>query len=772
LSPSTEQAPPEELPVPNSEQDQPYGPNNEDLPEQLQNALAFAIRKFAGQEVFLRRREVIRDRKNRFYERGYQHIYADEATGGFIQGTPGGMLNVGGKQIQCPEYIGDYNIFQPYERIIQSVLTQNAPGIDFRPINPNLAEDMEAAQTAEGYRHMFDRSNDVKGIQKEIVRMMCLSARTILWTRTEPNGPKWGYNDDGSPKQMEISSVFGTLESKVPILKKDLCESLYAFLFDDPDVLQAKAEYPAMADKIKANMTSLAESAYERTARLGVLQGSRSLAQMGDSFSHLVTRARCWLRPACFEGDCYNDILESDPSKTVKDALLELATCPENPVPTGLCVTFVGDVYVGCYAESMDDSLTVLFPYVGDCMFRLAIMDPMQIVQDDFNDDMNYGRETWAFGAPSTWVNADDTEFDAITDQRADPYCFRQLKLRAGEKMQDNLLREQQPELPASFVKFLEMIQGPLPQFMLACPPSLYGEAMPDQKTASGYHLAASQAMGQQGVWFGVIQQGEANMYRQAALCAAKNPDHSEEIVIPGPEGGNMSLRLERLRKGKFGAYPDEDSAFPESTQQKRSTLDGLITMATTNPAIGMQIMGSPDNWKLFNTIMGLPEIVIPEAEARDKQTFEIELLLQQSPVPPSPEEEQQAQIQHAAEAMANTVQGQPAAPFQPPQPKSSVPVQLLDFHAWEFAKCQEWLSSSARRQQDAEGNQAGVQNVILHAMEHQQMMAALAPPPMAAPAPAPAPKPGGPPGKPAPAKPTPPPANAAPSAPMPMPTM
>ena len=720
--------------IPGEEPESPYGHKNEKLPEQLVTALKHAVKEFQGQEIYVRRREVLRDRKNRFYERGYQHIYENARTGGFTQGTPGAIINVEGREIQCPNYIDDYNIFDRYLLIIQAILTQNPPGIDFRPINPNLAEDMEAAETAEGYRKMFDRSNKIKDIMTGIVRMMGLSSRTILWTRTEANAQKFGFNEDDSPKQMETATVYGTLESRVPILAKSQEDALYCFLFDDPDVKQAKTEYPGFASKINPNMSGLGESAYERSARLGVLQGTRALAQLGDAFTHLVTRMHCWLRPACFTGEIYDDLFEEDGvgdgEATVKDKLSEL-------FPLGCHAVFVGDIYVGSWAESMDDAIVIGFPYHGDGMYRQAIMDPMVVVQDRFNDNMNAAAEVWDMGWPSTWTNADDQEYDAIGNQRADPYAIRQKKARSGMPLDQEFFREPNPELPATFMGFLEMLEGQLPQFMLATPPAIFGAAMEDQKTASGYAQARSQAMGQQGLIWQVIQDMMARMYYQAALCASKNPDHSEEIVIPAENGQTSTLRLERLTKGKFGAYPDEDSSFPESTQQKRTTLTGLVTMAAQSP-IGAQMFTSPDNWKVFTTLMGMPELVIPEAESRDKQVFEIEELLQQSPIPPDPQVVQQLMIQHAAASVIARTNGQPEPP--PPNPKAllqpSVPIDELDYHQWEFEKCKEWLSSEARRRQDAEGNQTGVMNVKLHALAHQKAMIAMMPPPMPGPPP------------------------------------
>ena len=93
---------PEQLP--SEEPESPYGPRNEKLPVQLIDALKCAMKELAQQEMYVRRREVMRDRRNRFYERGYQHIY--ETKGGqFTQGAPGQWVQVDGRDIQCPNYI-------------------------------------------------------------------------------------------------------------------------------------------------------------------------------------------------------------------------------------------------------------------------------------------------------------------------------------------------------------------------------------------------------------------------------------------------------------------------------------------------------------------------------------------------------------------------------------------------------------------------------------------------------------------------------------------
>lgn len=725
---------------------QQYGENNRELPKQLQDLVAGTIKEFQKQDTYLRRREVMRDRKARFYERGYQHLaWTGGNSGGFALVTPG--MQVAGSAAQAPQYVDDYDIFWPYERIQLSILTQNPPGVDFQP-DSEREEDTEAANTAEGYTKIFDRNNNIKQIQISALRFMMLGGRTISWTRTEQNGQKYGYNDDGSEKSVEVTTEFGTLESRVPIMAKCQDDALFCFLYDDPQVKKAKSEYPWLAEKIKGNQVGLGENMYERLARLGALQGNRQPMGTGESFSYLTTRLHCWLRPACFVGTDYDAPFEEDPSMTCGEVLTQM-------FPDGACFKYIGETYIESYAESMDDHLDIAFAFEGDGMFRKAPMDSQIVNQDAFNDAMNATRLIFDVGWPRRYINCSQQDFDAMTGQTAVPYANTQLKLPAGTRIQDAVLQEQQPETPATFEQYKEFIQGPLPQFQTATPPALWGAQMGEAgKTAHGYAQAQQSAMGQLGMLWGVIQHHFAKIRYQSALCASTNPDYAEQIVIPGEGNQTTSLQLVNITKGKFRCYPDEDSSFPETTAAKRQTLTQVLEMLVqAQSPLAAQLLNSPDNVADFLRTFGLAELTLPEAEARDAQQFEIEELIVQSPLPPSPMAIEQSQIQHAQSAMADPMSAQPFDPSSVPPDEPSIPINDYDYHQWHAMKCQDWLNGDECRKQLAKGNQAGVLNVELHWKKHVEAMAAMMPPPMApgapgAPPPAagPPPAPGGPP--------------------------
>ena len=95
---------------------------------------------------------------------------------------------------------------------------------------------------------------------------------------------------------------------------------------------------------------------------------------------------------------------------------------------------------------------------------------------------------------------------------------------------------------------------------------------------------------------------------------------------------------------------------------------------------------------------------------------FEIEQLLKGTPIPVDVNAAKETLVQHAAGSMAAEVAGAPPPMLPPPpQPQPSVPVNDWDFHQFEAAACQDWLSSEDCRTEQGKGNQPGVQNVVLH---------------------------------------------------------
>lgn len=708
--------------APGQQGPRPYGEYNVDLPEPLINALRDLVHEACREDLYQRRIEVMRDRRNRFYERGIQHIYED-LSGAFVLSTPGQLVpdpTSPGSSIQCGQFINDYNIFGRSLQIIIAKLTENPPGVVFEPDSGDNSVDEQAAKNAESYRIHFERQNDTKDILTSIVRMFGVSGRTVAWVHSE----------DGK----EECCVYGTLETKCPVMARSLKDCPYFIITEDPHLYNAKMDHPEFADKItEQGDDGIADTQFERLARIGALQGQSANFQITDTYNYYVENKHIWFRPAMFTSkrldSAYVDVDEQDqPTNrtnadgdpwTLRDALGEA-------FPDGVLCEFIGNQYVGSKNECMDDHIGMDFPYAGEGAARMAIMDPAIPIQDDFNDALNNFHEVMVTGWPSTWINEDFVNLKFINDQTAAPYCFRALKSRPPRdgKMADAFYREDNPEIPASFLEFVQYEATNLLQFILAIPSAVQGAGMPDQKTKGGYQEAIVQAMGQLGVIFGAVQRLYSKIIKMAALCAAK--ESHDVLVIPGPKG-NTTLNMADLSRGNFLCHPDEDSGYPESTAQKRLTLQAVFELAFKDPVIAQALLQSPDNWDFIFRTFGISELTIPEAVVRRKQLAEIELLLQQSPIGPSPEELMEAQANHASDAMVAEDSGQEAQPFdEAALQRSSIQPGPLDYHEWEFEECREFLSDWTRVQQQlAAGNEQGVLNVQLHAQEHQKAMAA-----------------------------------------------
>lgn len=710
---------PEEL----DSQEQLFGENNVDLPEQLVGILRGLFRKFMKEEMYERRWEVMTGRRLRFYERGFQHISWSARDYCFQQVTPGMTTTVGSDTLEAPNYIDDYNIFQPYLLTKVAVLTQNPPGVDFLPKKAGDSVDSQAAHDAEGYRALFDQANDVAQKQAQIARYQGLSSRVVAWTRTEADAQRWGMGPDGKPAQRETTDIYGDLETKCRITARCLSDTNYFVISIEKNILDAKKENPDFRNEIKASETGLGEESYERIARLGVLQGQKTALAIGDLLKNLVTEHHCWLRPSAFEDESCDAVpqfeFKGDDVENVRDVLNQI-------FKDGVHGKFVGETYCGSWNETMDDHLTVCFAYEQDGMSRMAFMYPALTLQDRFNDFMNAASEVFDYGWPSKWIEGDEADGDAIRDQRSEPWNIYTKKLPNNvNSLGDLFYQEPYPELPDTFNGHVQFISGQLAQFILGAPPALFGGAMKNTDTAHAYAQARDQAMGNVGPTWAQMQSMWAGIYYQACLAAGQNPDYSEEMVVPGKKGQNVNVRLTRLQKGRFGCYPDKDSSFPETTAAKRQMLQAFLALIGQNPVAMQAFLALPSNWELVKDISGIPQAQFLQSIAEEVELRAIDQLTKESPIKPKPEVLQAAQQAHAQLTLQARAAGQPdPPPFNPMDlMQPSVPADPdFGYHQFAYAFDQQWLNGDEPVKLLAEGNRDAVLNVRLRALQNKKL--------------------------------------------------
>ncbi len=186
--------------------------------------------------------------------------------------------------------------------------------------------------------------------------------------------------------------------------------------------------------------------------------------------------------------------------------------------------------------------------------------------------------------------------------------------------------------------------------------------------------------------------------------CFRKNRPEDAEIPILGPGGEFEShwIRLADL-KGNIQAYPESDETFPRLKSQQRGVIQQL--MASSDPLI-QQALADPANIGFVKSVLGLPDLVVPGEDSRNKQLREIEMLLHSAPI----------QMQVAGDRAQGA--GETLTP-DTYHLLPSVPVDLLfDDHSVELEECRRWANSDAGQVARME-NPAGFANVRAHAEAH-----------------------------------------------------
>jgi hypothetical protein len=637
------------------------------ISDEAHTALEELVKGVLKEEMTARRAEVRKAAQQRNFRNGFQHIWWDKNSNTFMHPEASGQ--------QLPRFMDVYNIYTPHWRSFVSILSQNPPGINFVPDDLQRSTDVTAAGYAEKMRHRVDRLVHMKDRQAEASGFFCTDGRTLTWTRVDAKG------------KLRVT-MHGVLESKVPIFARKMERWGYAVLSEEVDIWEAKEDYPDFADDITADAGSTSESSFERFARLGILANKRG--SESESIKNLVTEHNAWIRPSRYR-------------KAAEDVRAEL----KKAFPDGVHVTMISGKAVATEPQKIEDALRCEWPAPGQGSSRPSLLHDLIPIQEAFNDALNMLREHFEFSIPATWVT-DTVDSEALAEQRSAPGVIHQITVPANASISDLVMQEQVAQLPPELVSNIDRLLS-LAQFVTGDLPSLSGEGDPHSETAQGQKMLSDQAKGQLSPAWGGLQWLFAGTYEIGVILAAKMLSDRDSISIQGGTG-QQQFNPAAILDGTFGCYPNTDSSFPETMADQRASLQAVLSQLGQGEQ-GQAIVYHPDNLKLIKQYSGLKDLVIPGAEARDKQLREIEQMLQE---PPVPDQTQIPQWQQAA------MQAQATGQQPPPMPlTSSVQIGKYDYNQPELDKCIEWLSSNACFEELQKGNSKGVQNVQLHADLH-----------------------------------------------------
>jgi hypothetical protein len=497
------------------------------------------------------------------------------------------------------------------------------------------------------------------------------------------------------PNGQEVITIVGGLELKTPPWANEMHE--YPYLQWNLEVHQARlrAAYPHAADKIGSPVAPGSQQ-YERLARLSQSQGG-PVTEGGDSNMNLITFQRTWLRPWAFFA------LED---KSLRDELLQM-------FPDGAYVAFAGDAYCESRNENMDDHWRVLHALPGDgSSGRPALGDALISVQERFNSLSNLQMETYEYGIPPIYADSEVLDFDALQSQTSEPGAHYPARAKPGQSLAAGFFQPEAAEVPGDLSEHAANLMGPVAQFLTGAFPALFGGAMSNNDTASGYAMARDQAMGRIGLVWRRMKFFHADIMLLAVDCFRRNRPNDVEVTLLGAGAAFESqwIRLADL-KGNLFSYPETDEQYPTLWSQQRAVLLQLI--ANPDPQI-QAVLAHPENMALVKRLIGLEEFVIPDEESRTKQYREIAQLVGELPL--VKRQDVTAAVHPAfKEAAANGVDAEIILP-------SVMPDEFADNHAVELDICMRWFSSDAGQVAKIE-TPLGYANVRAHALFHRDFL-------------------------------------------------
>jgi hypothetical protein len=636
----------------------------------------------------------------------------------------------------------DTNVIGEKNDTITSLLSSEIAESTFFPEKPGDPDDEAYAQAANSLKHFVAEENNYGGIQAEVGRFFCTDETAIAYTRPVADAQRWGYEEtvpdvvpetaDGldpdttaatskKPKMRTLSTVYGKLSRKVPVLAKSKADWQYAMLAHEIDISLAKSKCPWIADQISAGDLGIAELKLDRLARQSVQMAMQSQYATGDSLMRDVTETYVWFRPGFYMDD----------------------TCPKNQrawfwqnFPKGMLCAYESGVLAFVRNESMDEVLTEFHARSGNGQNRRSLTESFAGPQLRLNVLVDLRDEFCRKSIPRVGLDSNVWNVEAMRASSVRAGVYEPFVMPAGPRpAQDTVL-----EIPAAsgtpdITAFIEWISGPLAEQLTHAQQSVAGSADPNdpEQTATEYNRKDKNAKSSFGEAWRNILQGFANMNTQSASWNARVQPADAKFDSNFPGRGRITAEIGKMKTGAGVARADGMSDAPQSWADKE-TAWGKI-MADPDPAMG-PIKQDPQN--LAAAKQFLPRgLVLPGVDAVEKQQAEFDVLLKTAPKDnPKFIQLQQLVSQGTAELQLNAAQGLPVDPQkaqalqqgqqmlqQTPPLISTVQVKPTDNHDVEGLITLRMINSAEGRRLGSSKDpkdQAIFQNLNLHLQEHQ----------------------------------------------------
>ena len=173
----------------------PYGPNNEQLPDRLQEALRRLVFQFSTESELSRRQEIRRIKQAHQFWRGLQYLWWSERDQNWHLPFEQKLLDNSSID-NLPRYEFVTNIYQAFGLSLVSVLSQDVPRVRFFPSSAQAEEDVSAAKAATEVAGLVERNNRIGNLIVDEAFALWTDGKVGAYVRFVVDGQRFGFHPE------------------------------------------------------------------------------------------------------------------------------------------------------------------------------------------------------------------------------------------------------------------------------------------------------------------------------------------------------------------------------------------------------------------------------------------------------------------------------------------------------------------------------------------------------------------------------------------------
>jgi len=181
----------------------PYGANNEQLPDRLQETLRRLVFDFGTESELSRRQEIRRIKQAHQFWRGLQYLWWDERDQNWHLPFEQKLMD-GSSLEDMPRYEFVTNIYQAFGLSLIAVLSQDVPRVRFFPSSAQAEEDVAAAKAATEVASLVERNNRIGNLIADEAFNLWTDGKAGAYVRFVVDGQRFGFHPETEIGMREV----------------------------------------------------------------------------------------------------------------------------------------------------------------------------------------------------------------------------------------------------------------------------------------------------------------------------------------------------------------------------------------------------------------------------------------------------------------------------------------------------------------------------------------------------------------------------------------